>query len=137
MSLLNESYDVIYKCLIEKATQTVIIGCKDAAIPEDKTVTRIGAYAFYECQELDRDIEIPNNIEYIDSCAFYGCKSIKSITIPEGVDYIGSYAFSGCSSLVSLTIPKKVKNIAAHAVAGCSKLANMNIPAGAIPLRQF
>ena len=47
----------------------------------------------------------------IDSSAFSGCSSLKSITIPNSVTSIGYYAFYGCTSLTSVTIPKSVTGI--------------------------
>ena len=35
--------------------------------------------------------------------AFYGCRSLTSITIPSGVTSIGYYAFRDCTSLTSIT----------------------------------
>ena len=41
---------------------------------------------------------IPSGIQTIEPYAFFGCKSLKSITIPDTVTYIGFSSFEGCTS---------------------------------------
>ena len=41
--------------------------------------------------------EIPNGIKRIESCAFYGCVGLTSVTIPETVTRIAEDAFVGCN----------------------------------------
>lgn len=43
-----------------------------------------------------RRVELGDGITNIDSCAFYNCYALASITIPAGVTSIGSNAFSYC-----------------------------------------
>ena len=68
----NFKYDSRHGCnaIIETATNTLILGCKNTVIPE--SVITIGEYAFE------------------------GCERLSSIVIPNSVSNIGSYAFSGC-----------------------------------------
>lgn len=56
-------------------------------------------------------IDIPSNIEIIDSYAFHNCTSLKRIIIPEGVKKLGYCAFKSCDSLVDVTIPKSIDTI--------------------------
>ena len=42
-----------------------------------------------------QQIDLPEGLEKIDSCAFEECKTLKSITIPENVKTIDSMAFAG------------------------------------------
>ena len=60
--------------------------------------TSIGDYAFWGCRSLT-SITIPNRVTRIGECAFYRCSSLTSITIPNSVDSIGNGAFEGCSKL--------------------------------------
>ena len=48
----NSVYHSADNCLIETATKTLIVGCKNSVIPDDGSVTSIGDYAFYECTSL-------------------------------------------------------------------------------------
>ena len=57
-------------------------------------VTKIGAYAFYQCSKL-KSISIPNSVTSIETYAFCACP-FTSITIPNSVTTIGDDAFAGC-----------------------------------------
>ncbi len=100
----NTKYHSSGNCLIETASNTLVLGCKTSVIPSDGSVIYIGKYAFKGCTGL-ASITIPDSVTSIGSSAFSGCSGLASITIPDGVTSIGLSAFSGCSSLESITIP--------------------------------
>ncbi len=95
----NEYYHSIDNCIIETATNTLIVGCKNSIIPN--SVTSIGNDAFYGCTSLT-SIEIPNSVTSIGWYAFCGCTSLTSIEIPNSVTSIGNEAFSHCTSLTDI-----------------------------------
>ena len=97
----NKVYDSRENCnaIIEKSSNTLIVGCKNTKVPSG--VTKIG-----------RD-------------AFFSCSGLTSITIPEGVTEIGDSAFSYCSALTSITIPESVKEIDYLAFSYCDNLTNI------------
>ena len=72
--------------IIETATNTLTIGCKNSTIP--------------------------NSVINIGNGAFSGCTTLTNITIPSNVTNIGCEAFSGCTSLsrvdVMATIPPTI-----------------------------
>ena len=80
------------------------------------SITRIGNYAFYNC-ELGSVI-IPNSVTSIGDYAFYHC-GLSSVTIPNCVTSIGNYTFSECRKLTSVTIPNSVTSIGDNAFEGC------------------
>jgi hypothetical protein len=68
----------------------------EVTVPEE--VTGIGEFAF-------------DSVTDIGMYAFYGCKSLASITIPGGVTNIDAGAFTSCPSLTTIIIPENVTRI--------------------------
>ena len=123
----NAKYDSRDNCnaIIETATNTLVIGCKNTSIPN--SVTSIGDKAFSNCSALN-SITIPNSVTSIGANAFQGCSSLNSITIGSSVKSIGEYAFSSCSSLNSITIGSSITTIGYAAFSSCSSLTSITIP---------
>ena len=67
------------------------------------TVTSIGSYAFYHCDNL-ASISIGTGVTSIGTEAFWYCGKLPSVTIPNGVTNIGSWAFESCSSLKDIYV---------------------------------
>ena len=80
----NPKYHSAGNCLIETASKTLILGCKNSVIPNDGRVTRIGDFAF---------------------------SGLTSIAIPDSVKSIGGYAFSGCSGLNKIIIGAGIQEL--------------------------
>ena len=57
------------------------------------------------------DYVIKAGIKTIAEEAFFGCRSLTSITIPDSVTSIGRSTFDGCSGLTSVTIGNSVTSI--------------------------
>ena len=74
----NPNYDSRNNCnaIIETATNTLIIGCKNTVIPN--SVTNIGNYAFYNCRGLS-SVTIPNSVTSIGNYAFYDCRGLNDV----------------------------------------------------------
>ena len=145
----NPVYHAEGNCLIETETKTLVGGCSKSVIPQDGSVTSIGAGAFTQCYGLTA-ITIPNTITSIGKSAFFHT-GLKSIEIPESVTSLGANAFSTCS-LTSVTIPRSITvipnsllsnnettlksvtlhdgitYIGANAFWACHKLADLTIP---------
>ena len=94
-------------------------------IPEG--VTKIGNYAFYGCDKLER-IEIPNTVTSIGGYAFCNCTNLKSVILPDSITTISGGIFSCCSSLEDIIIPDTVASIGYYAFYGCSSMTNLTIP---------
>ena len=75
----NTKYRSEGNCLIEKDTNTLILGCKNSVIPTDDSVTSIGDWAFSYCTSLT-SITIPNSVTSIGTYAFYNCTLLTSVT---------------------------------------------------------
>lgn len=122
----NTKYHSESNCLIETASNILILGCKSSIIPD--YVTAIGSDAFRGCVELAQ-ISLHEGISQIGDHAFDGCSSLVSISLPESVTSIGLGAFSDCTSLTSFTIPRGVKRIEQNTFNNCTSLKSLYIPA--------
>ena len=146
----NTSYDSRDNCnaIIEKETDTLVVGCNNTIIPN--SVTAIADSAFYLSRGL-KGIHIPDSIGSIGARAFYGCKGLKEIRIPNSVreieeelfrdcsnleivllhseiTKIGYGAFHNCSCLKDISLPDRITAIKGHLFYGCSNLINIHIP---------
>lgn len=79
----NKKYDSRDNCnaIIEKSTNSLLVGCKNTIIPD--SVTTIGDRAFYGCSGLT-SVTIPNSVTTIGGLAFRGCQKLANIVIPKG-----------------------------------------------------
>ncbi len=121
----NTVYSSKNNCVIEVATNTLVLGCKNSTIPE--SVTSIGNYAFSGCTGLT-SITIPNSVTSIGTHAFKNCTNLTNVTLSGNITSIGEYAFAECSSLASLTIPDGVTSIDKYAFRRCTSLTSVTIP---------
>ena len=85
------------------------------------TVTVIGTDAFLYCSSLER-VDLSANLKEIRASAFGGT-SLREITIPNGVTVIGDSAFNSCEALQSVTIPDSVSTLGSTSFAHCTGLS--------------
>lgn len=96
-------------------------------IPEiPATVQIIGSWAFRETKL--KSITIPENVIYIDSYAFRGCKDLKEISLPDGLVVLGNSCMMDCSSLESVTLPNSLLEIGYSCFYNCTSLKDIKIP---------
>ena len=110
-------------CVIERATKTLIQGCRGSVIPEG--ITAIGYMAFASTPITT--ITIPNGVERIDAGAFSQCTSLYSVSIPNSVIVIGEKAFYECEKLRTIVIPNSVTSILKETFRGCTNLKSVTI----------
>ena len=94
----NSTYYSANNCIIEKLTNTLVVGCNSSVIPNG--VTSIGEHAFS------------------------GCFAHGNFTIPDSVTRIDGWAFAG-SDFTSIELPKSVENIAYGAFFLCRNLTDV------------
>ena len=90
----NAKFDSRDNCnaVIETATNTLIMTCKNTVIPN--SVSCIGDYAFYRCPDFS-SVTIPNSVKSIGDYAFYNCSSLTSVDMFSNIESIGTAAFKG------------------------------------------
>ena len=99
----NSRYDSRDNCnsIIDKKTNTLIVGCKNSIIPN--SVTRIGDYAFEYCSGLT-ELTLPNSVASIGDSAFEYCSGLTKLTLPNSITSIGDSAFYVCRGLEKITV---------------------------------
>ena len=127
----NPTYSSRGNCLVEIESKTLLLTGKEFTIPDDGSVTTIGANAFWGRTDIT-SITIPAGVKSIDTTAFRGCTSLKSVTLPDTLIKIGGYAFSGCTGLTTVTIPSGMTSIGPYVFNKCTNLTSAMIPESVI-----
>lgn len=93
----NPKYDSRDNCnaIVDKATHTIFLGCKNTTFPA--SVTAIGIRAFEGSGIVS--VTIPDPITTIGNYAFMDCSSLSSVTLESSVASIGENAFKNCKAL--------------------------------------
>lgn len=125
----NTVYDSRNNCnaIVETSTNKLIAGCQSSTIPN--TVTSIGNYAFYRCDNL-QSIAIPNSVTSIGVEAFAYCLQMASLTLSNSLTTIEEEAFAFCSHLTNINIPASVRNLGARPFRHCSGLTTLAVASG-------
>ena len=125
----NAVYDSRNDCnaIIEKATSTLIQGCKTTIIPDG--VTSIGDYAFENTDPTT--VTIPASVTSIGKNAFGGCCDLSMVTFAPGsqLTTIGEGAFN-YTGLTTITIPASVTSIGKEVFTLCGGLETISVAAG-------
>ena len=92
----------------------------------EKSVTSIGDYAFYGCENLAS--VFATGIETIGLGAFYNCGALTELTISDCLVSIGRLAFNNCAGIKDLALPATLVRIDSGAFFGCSSLESVALP---------
>ena len=143
----NPVYDSREDCnaIIETATNTLILGCKNTVIPHSvvaigrsafnknnsitditipASVHSIGSLAFQSCDSLS-SIVFEGDVKSIEGGAFYACRRLSSVVFNGDVNSIGNSAFHSCSRLPSIVFKGDVGSIGDNAFSYCKKLTSV------------
>ncbi len=103
--------------IIEKATNTLIAGCKNTVIPEGVKV--IGTSAFEDVRM--ESIKFPKSLVTIGALAF-SYSSLKEVNIPDNVQTIERSAFNSCGQMTKATIGRGVTSIGQSVFGYCTNI---------------
>jgi len=71
-------------------------------------------------------IDLGDDLVTIGNNAFYGCRSLESVTLPKTCTKVGDMAFAGCSSLKTVEYQGKLASIGFCSFANCSELTTFD-----------
>lgn len=131
----NPVYHSEGNCIIDSKTDTLVLGCKNTAIPSDGSVTKIGDHAFGCCSGL-KSIRIPDNVVSIESKAFAHCADLETVKLSASIASIDPSSFYDCPSLAKIIVSPD--NPVYHASGNCvietgTKTLILGCPASVIP----
>ncbi|MBR4459067.1 MAG: leucine-rich repeat protein [Clostridia bacterium] len=89
-------------------------------------ITRIGAYAFEQCFNLN-EVTFPSTLTEIGEGAFDQCERLMCADLPDHLVHLGAYAFRGCHALTSARLPESLTDIGANPYADCWYLQRFEI----------
>ena len=124
-SISVSSENAVYRgelnCLIVRDKNELLLGCNNSIIPN--TVTSIAERAFYGCKTL-KSVTIPNTIVSIGAYAFSSCSSLENIVFDDNCSLttLASGVFSYCDAIKNIIIPKSIVSIGSYAFPDCDSL---------------
>ena len=91
-------------------------------------LTGIGAYAFYNCTNLE-SISLGNGLATLGDYSFSNCRNLKDVDLPYNarVERIGAYAFANCGKLQRFPVPTTVKGIGDYCFSNCLELETVDL----------
>ncbi len=132
----NPRYYGIGNCLIDRESNTLILGCKNSVIPDDGSIKAIGENAFKNCRGLTTII-IPDGVTSISDFAFEECTGLSSIVIPDSGNSIGRNAFLGCFNLTDIHIPNGLTVLRFFVFTDCKSIKTVTIPKSVSHIEMF
>ncbi|MBQ7408108.1 MAG: leucine-rich repeat domain-containing protein [Clostridia bacterium] len=131
---LNSQFISEGNCVIRRADNAVVLGCKASIIPEGVEI--IERNAFYGVHGL-MQITLPQSVKYINNGAFNYCSDLQNVTLNEGLLFIGeqsetgaSAVFENCAQLKSLTIPASVEYISPDVASSLKSIKSLTVADG-------
>ena len=122
--LIIEGTGDMYNYLSSGSAPWYTYGVKKITIKNG--VTSIGRGAFYGLRSLT-SVSIPGSVKVVGASAFKLCDGLRSIVIPEGVTTIEGSAFADCDVLYSITIPTTLKTFGQTVFASDCRGRNVKI----------
>ena len=92
----------------------------------DKSVTDIGAYAFYDCYDL-KEVTFGSSLVNIGDHAFENNVKLSFPVFTDSIKKVGKNAFSNCTSFEKILTSANVSEIQAGAFAGCTGVKDITV----------
>ncbi|MBQ9415233.1 MAG: leucine-rich repeat domain-containing protein [Clostridia bacterium] len=86
----------------------------------------ISEYQYAECIHL-KAVLLPDTLEAMEACAFYGCTDLEEIRFPERMERIGERAFLDCRGLHDLILPD-LQSAGQGILEGCMSVRSLSLP---------
>lgn len=97
-------------------------GCTFTKICIPNSYTKIGGYAFKNCENL-KDIEWSSNIVEIKQGAFSSCVGlVNTIVLPKKLAIVGDRCFEFCSNLTVVDFPASMTSYGLDVFVGCGEV---------------
>lgn len=104
-------------------TLRTLKGSGTISLTQDGTSVRYGC--FQECTALEM-IVLPEGIETIENCAFFGCTSLKKVVFPNSLKTLAYGAFCDCTALTTVTFGNELTEVGDYCFTRCTSLKTIN-----------
>lgn len=125
-SSVNE-WEAIFTSSIDET-----LGANVTKLPEG--ITKIGKYAFYECDYLALT-ELPETITEIREHAFDSCENLALTKLPEGITKLTTSVFSSCTNLAITKLPEGMTSIGQYSLNACRNIKLTELPDNLIEIK--
>lgn len=120
---------------IPDTIRTISPGYFDSRMPIEKAKIPASAISYIPKEKL---VTLQITSGYVDSFAFRGCTSLKSVVIADGPCSLGgTEVFSGCTNLTTVTIGNDTDSLGEKAFYGCTSLKSVSIGTSLIVMHDF
>lgn len=123
----NTTYSTVDGCLYQGQTLMEYPNAKAENYVVSSCTTVIDTKAFQGRNSL-KSVVIPESVDRIYEYAFADCGNLTSVLLPEGFNSIDSYTFNNCTSLSKINIPDSLWQICYFAFANCKSLKSIDFP---------
>lgn len=123
----NTTYSTVDGCLYQGQTLMEYPNAKAENYVVSSYTTVIDTKAFQGRNSL-KSVVIPESVDRIYEYAFADCGNLTSVSLPEGFNSIDSYTFNNCTSLSKINIPDSLWQICYFAFANCKSLKSIDFP---------
>lgn len=113
---------------------TAYINCRYG---NGSSVPHSGEVNVYLNNDLIEDLEIPNGVETIADCLFYGWTNLKSVKMSGSVTDIGAQAFNSCSNLKNVVLNDGLTSLKASTFENCGSLSSIVILEGIVSIGNY